>query len=286
MKSSFCVAVAAGALAFCMPASLLAVDGVIEINQAKALAGGVVPDDNAGFPVTIDVSGSFRLTSDLDLSGASADTSAIEISNGASVSIDLNGFTIHGPNPCNPSCTTTGTGAGIDAQTSHVKIFNGFVDHMGGLGLDLIADGLVRDVIVRYNGGDGVDLSAGSVTNVESGSNGGNGIYVIRGDVTGSVAEFNSLNGIRVDTGVLKGCEADDNDGDGLLVDKGTVIGNTTELSGTGKHEFHCTGRCSYSLNNFASCARTEILANCVLADTTALQVPASSNMCLGQICP
>ena len=42
-----------------------AVDGVIEINQARALAGGVLGDairDPPGFPVTIDRSGSYRLT--------------------------------------------------------------------------------------------------------------------------------------------------------------------------------------------------------------------------------
>jgi len=43
----------------------LAVDGVIEINQARANAGGVTLSDGPGFPVTIDHNGSYRLTSDL-----------------------------------------------------------------------------------------------------------------------------------------------------------------------------------------------------------------------------
>ena len=47
------------------PAPALAVDGVIEINQARALAGGVTPGDTAGFPVSLNDSGSYRLTSDL-----------------------------------------------------------------------------------------------------------------------------------------------------------------------------------------------------------------------------
>ncbi len=42
-----------------------AVDGVIEINHARALAGGVTATDTAGYPVTIDASGSYRLTGDL-----------------------------------------------------------------------------------------------------------------------------------------------------------------------------------------------------------------------------
>jgi hypothetical protein len=41
-------------------ASAAAVDGVIEINQAKALAGGVTPGDTAGFPVALSAPGSYR----------------------------------------------------------------------------------------------------------------------------------------------------------------------------------------------------------------------------------
>ena len=41
---------------------LYAVEGVIDINQARALAGGVTPGDTPGFPVTVSQSGSYRLT--------------------------------------------------------------------------------------------------------------------------------------------------------------------------------------------------------------------------------
>ena len=58
-------------LAFCAPA--LAVDGVIEINQARALAGGVTSGDTPGFPVIIDTAGSYTLTSDLTTSGTVID---------------------------------------------------------------------------------------------------------------------------------------------------------------------------------------------------------------------
>ncbi len=44
----------------------LAVDGVIEINQASALAGGVTPGDSPGFPIHLNNSGAYRLTGDLD----------------------------------------------------------------------------------------------------------------------------------------------------------------------------------------------------------------------------
>ena len=46
-----------------------AVDGLIEINHAKALAGGVSPGDLGGYPVTIDAPGSYILTGDLNAPG-------------------------------------------------------------------------------------------------------------------------------------------------------------------------------------------------------------------------
>ncbi len=38
-----------------------AVDGVVLIDQNRALAGNVTPGDTPGFPVTISLSGSYRL---------------------------------------------------------------------------------------------------------------------------------------------------------------------------------------------------------------------------------
>ena len=42
-----------------------AADGVIEINQARALAGGVTIADAPGFPVTLVGNASYVITSDL-----------------------------------------------------------------------------------------------------------------------------------------------------------------------------------------------------------------------------
>lgn len=53
----------------------LAAEGVIQINQARALAGGVTPGDEPGFPVTISQPGSYRLTG--NLTTAASDTPAI-----------------------------------------------------------------------------------------------------------------------------------------------------------------------------------------------------------------
>ena len=89
-----------------------AVDGVIEINQASALAGNVaIGDSTPGFPVTLTAPGSYRLTSNLAV--ANAATNVIEIT-GNDVTLDLNGFTIQGPVVCGGTpllCNNPGGGS-------------------------------------------------------------------------------------------------------------------------------------------------------------------------------
>ena len=132
-------------------------DGVIEINQAKALAGGVTPADAPGFPVTISLAGSYRLTSNLDVTVIglpdSANTNAISIQGSpAKVSIDLNGFAILGPAICNGvTCLNTGTGIGIECFSATTIIRNGVVSGMGGYGL-VLDNGVVSHVAALGNG--------------------------------------------------------------------------------------------------------------------------------------
>ena len=81
----------------------LAGDGVTEINQARASAGGVTTGDAPGFPVTLSHRGSYILTSNLVVmeSGGvgtcgpmfSPGSCAIDITSN-DVALDLNGFTI------------------------------------------------------------------------------------------------------------------------------------------------------------------------------------------------
>ena len=80
------------ALGFGLPAPSLAVDGVIEINQAKALAGSVTTGDFVNFPVSLTQPGSYRLTSDLSVPSA---FDGIQIT-ADNVSLDLNGFNVIG----------------------------------------------------------------------------------------------------------------------------------------------------------------------------------------------
>jgi hypothetical protein len=95
-------------------ASALAVDGVLEVNQACA-AEGCFSGDEPGLPVTIDGSAgrSFPLTSDLVVPDAA--THGIHVlANGQTdgVTLDLGGFTIRGPTTCPDPPTTACAPAG------------------------------------------------------------------------------------------------------------------------------------------------------------------------------
>ena len=147
--------------------SLLAVDGVIEINQTAALAGGVTSGDGAGFPVTISESGSYRLTGNLEV--PDVNTTAVVVS-AVNVSLDLNGFSILGSTSCSQttpgssvSCTGTGSGKGIDGSINNVTVFNGTVRGMGNDGINLSSRARVERLSVISNGTDGVDVGGDSL---------------------------------------------------------------------------------------------------------------------------
>ncbi len=199
------------ALLLLLPGSAMAVDGVREINQACALAG-CFPGDFPGFPVTINLSGSFRLTSDLDVRGVSTpeNRSAIEVGNvGGSpaldVTIDMNGFAILGPVSCtgNPvtSCTPVGgTGDGIRTNgnpEAKIRIFNGLIRGMGSSGIDCNETCFVTDVIVEQSGSEGFADSNGEsiYTRCVARRNGASGFFV-NGQVRDSLALGNADTGI------------------------------------------------------------------------------------------
>lgn len=169
-----------------------AVDGVIEINMAVAEAGGVNGDTTAdppGFPVVLTVSGSYRLTGNLEL--PNANTTAIQVQSGASRStIDLNGFAIRGATNCSPvlgSCSPLGTGAGINTASTAigVRVRNGIVIGMGGNGVLLRGQATVRGVQAISNGGVGIGVGGrSSVMDSQAIFNGEAGIRIA--DSTGS----------------------------------------------------------------------------------------------------
>jgi hypothetical protein len=86
------IAAATVALALA-PAASLAVDGVILIDQNKALAGNVTAGDAPGYPIMINTPGSYRLSGNLTVpAGVNGIVFATD-----GVTLDLNGFAISGP---------------------------------------------------------------------------------------------------------------------------------------------------------------------------------------------
>lgn len=166
------------------PVSARAVDGVIEINQTRALTGGVTSVDGPGFPVTVG-SGSYRLTGDLVV--ANENETAIEVVD-SYTTIDLNGFRIMGPNRCfgPPSevvCTAPGSGIGIyadDPLAHFTTVKNGVVTGMGSHGIDLNQGSHVEGLLVQSNGGDGVRMEArGLVVDTRILDQGGTGLRAL-----------------------------------------------------------------------------------------------------------
>jgi hypothetical protein len=234
--------------------SARASDGVIEINQQIALAGGVtggLSDDPAGFPVRIAQPGSYRLTGNLDVRVAAGpeNVDAIEVAVD-DVSIDLNGFAILGPTVCSGSpgsslsCAPLGTGRGIDASgRSNVSISGGSVNGSGSDGIvcgsstipsgcrveqmhvrnaggyGLLASGVISACTTTRSRLDGIRSVGGSTARGNSSShNGGYGMYANVGDTfEGNSSSGNVGDGIGANRGAtLSGNSAYDNGGDGI----------------------------------------------------------------------
>jgi hypothetical protein len=216
-------------LALSQPATLFGVDGVVLIDQNKAMAGNVTPGDTPGFPVTISQPGSYRLDSNLTV--PDANTTAVQIT-ASNVTLDLNGFSIvgitkcnyvilHIPGPFSFSCAPGGgSGVGVEgskADLSGIKIMNGTIQGMGSDGVMLYGDAItIEKVSAVSNGGNGFHLVA---FNFAFQSN-----YVH--NLSDSVASRNQLNGANVDSGTAMRNSFVLNGGDGLLINFGSVIDN------------------------------------------------------------
>lgn len=278
------------------PIAAHATDGVIEINQAKVTAAG-------GFPYVISQPGSYRLTSNLTLPDANTKGISITADN---VSVDLNGFAILGPTVCAgfpvSSCSLSGSGVGIESVSKQISISNGTISGMGNSGIYVvgtmtrverlmstnnngrgihIADGIVRDCTALSNGFDGIYVGGrATVQGVVSNGNNGSGIVVpLRATITDSAAIINRGHGIDAgySTATVSRNIIADNYQDGILIGLGVVTNNSV----SNNKSYGLEGAAAYSQNNFASNN-----SGGAQVGGTALQVPASSNVCNGAICP
>ena len=129
------------ALLLCLgPAgSALAVDGVIEINQACAVNTGCTPDDTPGFPVTLRA-GSYRLTSTLEVDEPAP--VGIDVIGFGTV-IDFNGFSMNG-DPV--GALQKGVARVGGAVPSSVTIKNGIIQDFDGGCIELGDSGRVENM--------------------------------------------------------------------------------------------------------------------------------------------
>lgn len=199
------------ALFVALPLPTMASDGRVELNQTCATAGGCVPGDAAGFPITLNSGGSYVLT--CNLSVPNQNTNGIEI-NANDITIDFNGFTLAGPGTVPISthvCTLPGTGVGILKPTasngSGLTVKDGHIRGMGARGIEVDAAlARIERMVLERNCGDGAYLGLGAV-------------------VTDTQARANGGNGIQVGTsGRVKDCSVDNNGLDGLTASNATIV--------------------------------------------------------------
>ena len=177
-------------LALLLSTPALAVDGVIEINQARVLAGGINVNDLPGFPVILDEPGSYRLTGDLNVPSG-IDGIRIQTDN---VTLDLNGFSLSGGGGLIADGVLIGGSKNVEVRNGTVRGFSraGIFASLGG------AFARVVDVRVFSNGFQGIELQGpGSLVDGCTATGNGTGIRVLDGGlITRSVARANTSYGL------------------------------------------------------------------------------------------
>jgi len=212
MKGKIQLALWALLFMIAIPISTYGVDGQIKIAQTAETT----------FPIQINESGSYVLTSNLIVT--TANVNAINI-NADNVTLDLNGHCIYGP----------GTGIGIHAYNRYnITIKNGIVrgfyfgirlynspDHKGG-------GHRIEGIQVSNNGYYGIDAYYSTVTNCTASDNGTYGIFVYYSTVTNCTANNNDNDGIYASKSIVTNCTANNNGGEGICAPHSTVITNCT----------------------------------------------------------
>jgi hypothetical protein len=132
---------------------------VILITQDAVLAGDVTPGDTPGFPVTLSISGSYRLDSNLALSTA---VNGIEAT-AADVTIDFNGFKMSGGNVANNG--VVGFQRGLTVRGGTIRAFTKDAINVQGRAL------VVERMRLTDNGRHGVNEHGGATAGFATVSN-------------------------------------------------------------------------------------------------------------------
>jgi hypothetical protein len=198
--------------------------GEILLTHAKALAGNVTPGDPPGYPIVLTRPGSYQLASNL-FTAANKITIQVTSDN---VTIDLNGFTLHGS-----GVAFHGIVGSVDNVTIRGGTITGFkFDGINAQGNKWI----VENMRVVNNGRDGVLLAQAFAT------------------VTGNMVIENVASGIVCGTRCLvEGNNSSQNGAHGISIGGGMVLGNVlVGNGGFGIQGFTVTGygNNTLSLNN------------------------------------
>ena len=228
-------------LTIALASPALAVDGVLEINQACAVNTGCFSGDAAGLPVTITAAGSYRLTGNLTVPDENTDGITVSAND---VGIDLNNFAIIGPVTCSGTPTTcipaSGTGSGIERASLNfgsTSVKNGSITGMGYYGIWLGDQSEVTNVRVRWNRLDGISAEWGSTVSGNAAyGNDDDGISVVNGStVSGNTVRGNTGYGLRFSgtesaysENVISNNTAGTGDGSAVQLGQNACNGNTT----------------------------------------------------------
>ncbi|MCD4748020.1 MAG: right-handed parallel beta-helix repeat-containing protein [Thermoanaerobaculales bacterium] len=221
-------------------------EGVMEINQT-VVEQGLPPCSylGAGFPCDINSSGSYVLTGDLVAPDQNTDVIVVRSDN---VTIDLNGFSIIGPNDCTLNdtvieCTAVGGGVGILSSIGdNITVRNGTIRGTGDSAIALQDRTTVENIQVRDAGSEAIIVGSDShvvsctVTEVK-----GSAVYLFGSNavvrdcqvsIIDKVGVYVELEGATITgntimrTGFFAG-------GEGIYVaGSATVVGNTVHRSG------------------------------------------------------
>ncbi|MBI5506767.1 MAG: right-handed parallel beta-helix repeat-containing protein [Deltaproteobacteria bacterium] len=212
-------------------------NGAALIDQQRAQAGGVTAGDTPGFPVTISAAGSYRLTSNLDVSGEASPQNVTAVAITAdNVTLDLNGFAILGPvTGCPTACSPNGgSGSGISSSNDRIKVINGSVSGMGSYGVHLGDDAIVETVKIHGCAGYGISLSNNGVVSKCT--------VTSNGDATDGKAGVAAWQ-----TAVIRDNTISDNAGSGIEVGNAVIRDNSlwsnglAAGSGAGVYCSYCT---------------------------------------------
>lgn len=224
-------------------------NGVVIFTQADAIAGNVTPGDAPGFPVTISVTGSYRLGSSFLVATA---VNGIEVT-APEVSIDLAGFRI------------AGSGVGRNGITSFqraLSLRNGTVRGFSLDGVRTVGGALlVEDMRLMDNGRYGVNEDSPATA----------ASFISRNIITGNQFGVRCAKVCLIEANVIS-----NNSGIGVSIPEpgSSILGNTISYNGT------------YGVNADAltSFGNNAIVGNSLGSTTEAMQ-PLHPNVCFPQAC-